>query len=133
MPTSFPSRVTSAAPAHCKVGGAVKIAVWSRYSQLAANLRLETTYARLAAPRLFRAPPGAVGVSGRGVVPSAPGQRRRPTPAARRRPPPEFDVRSSSLPLMPGIVVLDGADFYCPAERRPARPVIISPCAPCAA
>ncbi len=43
MPTSLPSRFTSAAPAHCIVGGEVKIAVSRRYSQLAANLRLATT------------------------------------------------------------------------------------------
>jgi len=27
---------------------------------------------------------------------------------------------------MSGIVLLNGDDFYCPAERRPAGPVIIS-------
>jgi len=90
MPTSFPSRLTSAAPAHCNVGGAVKIAVSSRYSQLAANLRLETTYARLAASRPpagrtmtgSRMARSAACPMGMGFTPSGAPERSNPNPLA---------------------------------------------------
>ena len=44
-PTSFKSRLTSAAPLQFIVGGDVKIACSSRYSQLPVNGRVDTTNA----------------------------------------------------------------------------------------
>ena len=44
-PTSLKSRFTRAAPLQFIVGGDVKIACSSRYSQLPVNGRVETTYA----------------------------------------------------------------------------------------
>ena len=89
-PTSRSCRFTSAAPAQVIVGGAVKIALSSRYSQLPVNWRLDITWARLAASRPpcgmmitgSRTPSAAESPSASGFTARSPWTLSRPNPVA---------------------------------------------------